>query len=184
MVEQLWPAGQHNAAVMVVVVFSERHTVFSPQQKSEGNPLPHCERAESPPHVSARFVRVQSSFSHSCGIHSVRANTARSMQGSAMRVVKVNMIGERRVRSQRRANVDASCIAGAQADVCCRQKRQGKTAGRPAVAGQVRQQREEEKGRERDNSRREREGERERESHCLTSVTGVSRPSCPSPSGE
>lgn len=93
MVEQLWPAGQHNAAVMVVVVFSERHTVFSPQQKSEGNPLPHCERAESPPHVSARLVRVQSSFSHSCGIHSVRADTARSMQGSAMRVVKVNMMG-------------------------------------------------------------------------------------------
>jgi len=98
MVEQLWPAGQHNAAVMVVVVFSERHTVFSPQQKSEGNPLPHCERAESPPHVSARFVRVQSSFSHSCGIHSVRADTARSMQGRAMRVVKVNIIGERRAR--------------------------------------------------------------------------------------
>lgn len=153
MVEQLWPAGQHNAAVMVVVVFSERHTVFSPQQKSEGNPLPHCERAESPPHVSARFVRVQSSFSHSCGIHSVRADTARSMQGSAMRVVKANMMGAKASASQRRANVDASCIAGAQADVCCRQKRQGKTAGRPAVAGQVRQQREEEKGRGRSEER-------------------------------
>lgn len=126
MVEQLWSAGQHNAAVMVVVVFSERHTVFSPQQKSEGNPLPHCERAESPPHVSARFVRDQSSFSHSCGIQSVRADTARSKQGSAMRVVKANMMGGGRASAtQWRAVLDATCIAGAQVDVCCRQKRQG-----------------------------------------------------------
>lgn len=87
--------------MIVEVVFNERQNVDSPQQKSEGNPLPHCVRSLSPPQVSARFVMVKSSgtqkeasCANSSGIQSARASTTRKRPGSAKRAVMVNMMGK------------------------------------------------------------------------------------------
>lgn len=129
--------------MIVEVVLSERHTVLDPQQKSEGKPLPHCERSESPPQVfAARFVRVKSSgtqyeasFSNSFGIHRARADATRRMQGSAKRVVKVNMI---RIVSAEKSR--GYLNAGIQVDVYKRDKER-QQAGQRSQATETEEER-------------------------------------------